>query len=210
MLYFSLTVCVFTPSSSLPALDGARESSNGDTNGPPYRLSRLPALSLDHDVRRELKPLADGDRGPLGDSGSSLNLRVRVFRGGNSSSALSAGVWFWYSDWPLGAFRSDGAVPGRPVAVKEREDGCLVAVCGLWACWSAMFKRSPLPLLSRTCGTSWRAGGEESSMVVVLWKGVSDGRDDESTGKCWASSVAAGAVACSRLCCQSEWRVVRV
>lgn len=95
MLYFSLTVCVFTPSSSLPARDGARESSNGDTKGPPYLLSRLPALSLDHDVRLELKPDADGDRGRTGLSGSSRNLLVRLLRGGNSSSALSAGVWFW-------------------------------------------------------------------------------------------------------------------
>lgn len=42
MLYFSETVCVLTPSSSLPALDGDLESSNGDANGP-ARLSLLPA-----------------------------------------------------------------------------------------------------------------------------------------------------------------------
>jgi len=56
-LYFSLTVYVFT-SSSLPALEGARESSKGDTKGPSYiLLFLLPALSDDHEVRLELKPL---------------------------------------------------------------------------------------------------------------------------------------------------------
>ena len=93
MLYFSLTVCVFTPSSSLPALDGARESSKGEAKGPPYRLSLPTELSDDLDVRRLLKPDCVGEWAP-GLSGSSLNLRVpvRLLRGGRRSSALSAGV----------------------------------------------------------------------------------------------------------------------
>jgi len=45
ILYFSETVCVLILSSSLPALEGALESSNGEANGP-YRLSRLPASEL--------------------------------------------------------------------------------------------------------------------------------------------------------------------
>lgn len=42
MLYFSETVWVLRPSSSLSALDGDLESSKGDANGP-ARLSLLPA-----------------------------------------------------------------------------------------------------------------------------------------------------------------------
>lgn len=87
MLNFSLTVCVVTPS-SLPALDGALESSNGDTKGPPYLLSLLPALSDDHDVLLLLKPLAEGERMGLS---SSRNLRVLLLRGGSNSSVDSAG-----------------------------------------------------------------------------------------------------------------------
>lgn len=56
MLYFSLTVCVLTPSSSLPALDGARDSSKGDANGP-ARLSRLASDPDDQDVRLLVLPL---------------------------------------------------------------------------------------------------------------------------------------------------------
>lgn len=44
MLYFSETVCVLTLSSSLPARDGALESSNGEAKGP--LLSLLPASEL--------------------------------------------------------------------------------------------------------------------------------------------------------------------
>jgi hypothetical protein len=52
MLYFSDTVWVFTLSSSLPALDGALESSNGEMKGP-WRLSLLLALSELQLVRRD-------------------------------------------------------------------------------------------------------------------------------------------------------------
>ena len=82
MLYFSDTVCVFR-SSSLPAREGALESSNGDANGP-NRESRLPTDSELQLVRRD--DIAEGDRS--GDS--SLNARVRDFFGGSSSSADSA------------------------------------------------------------------------------------------------------------------------
>lgn len=53
MLYFSDTVWVLTPSSSLPAREGALESSKGDAKGP-RRLSLLPADSELQLVRREL------------------------------------------------------------------------------------------------------------------------------------------------------------
>jgi len=167
MLYFSLTVCVLTPSSSLPALDGARESSNGDANGPPYLLSLLPALSDDHDVRREVKPLA------VGLSTSSRNLLVLLLRGGSSSSADSAGPWALYSEPPLACCRSEGAVPGLDwldaVAVNDRDDGCL-DVCGrdsCCCCW--MLSRSSLPELRRMCGGACLGGGEDGSesMAVV-------------------------------------------
>lgn len=54
MLYFSDTVWVLTFSSSLPALDGALESSNGEANGEMKgpRLSLLPASELQL-VRRD-------------------------------------------------------------------------------------------------------------------------------------------------------------
>lgn len=40
-------------SSSLPALEGALESSNGEANGP-YRLSRLPVSELKLDLRDDI------------------------------------------------------------------------------------------------------------------------------------------------------------
>jgi hypothetical protein len=58
MLYFSETVCVLTLSSSLPAREGARESSKGEANGP-CRLSLLPASELQL-VR--LDDIADAER----------------------------------------------------------------------------------------------------------------------------------------------------
>ena len=87
MLYFSETVCVFTPSSSLPAREGALESSNGDANGP-YRLSRLPIESELQLVL--LDESSEGDRIGDGDS-SSRYRRDRVLLGCNNSSADSAG-----------------------------------------------------------------------------------------------------------------------
>lgn len=84
MLNFSDTVCVFR-SSSLPALDGALESSKGEAKGP-IRESRLPADSESQLERRD--DIAEGDR--IGDS-SSRNLRELFdFFGGSSSSAESA------------------------------------------------------------------------------------------------------------------------
>lgn len=56
MLNFSDTVCVFN-SSSLPAREGALESSKGETNGPPVK-SELQLVRLDD--------MADGDC--MGDS----------------------------------------------------------------------------------------------------------------------------------------------
>ena len=92
MLYFSDTVWVLTWSSSLPARDGALESSKGDMKGP-YLLSRLPAESLLELVL--LDEMVDtGDRAGEGDS--SLSRRGLALDGGNKSSADSPGLWSWY------------------------------------------------------------------------------------------------------------------
>ena len=77
MLNFSETVCVFK-SSSLPARDGALESSNGEANGP------LDDISESQLVRRE--DIAEGERS--GDS--SLNGFILDFRGGSRRSPDSA------------------------------------------------------------------------------------------------------------------------
>jgi hypothetical protein len=82
MLYFSETVWVLR-SSSLPALEGARESSKGEANGPNLE-SRLPADSELQLVRRDDR--AEGDRN--GDS--SLKGLFFDFLGGSRSSADSA------------------------------------------------------------------------------------------------------------------------
>lgn len=70
MLYFSDTVCVLT-SSSLPALDGALESSNGDANGlcmlflllskPPVSEAQLLRLEDIAEPGREVVGLGDGE-----------------------------------------------------------------------------------------------------------------------------------------------------
>lgn len=71
-------------SSSLPALDGALESSKGL---PPYRLSRPPLSELQL-VRREGKAEGSGD---LAGESSSRNRCVLERDGGRSNSADSAG-----------------------------------------------------------------------------------------------------------------------
>ena len=104
ILYFSDTVWVLTLSSSLPALDGALESSNGF---PPYRLSLLPASELQL-VRRDGNADASGD---LAGESSSRNRCVRDRDGGRSNSADSADpVVYNPCDDPW--LRSAGAVPG--------------------------------------------------------------------------------------------------
>lgn len=77
MLNFSETVCVFR-SSSLPARDGALESSNGEAKGPRAEKSDSQL------VRRE--DMIEGERS--GDS--SLNGLILVFWGGRSMSPDSA------------------------------------------------------------------------------------------------------------------------
>jgi hypothetical protein len=115
MLYFSLTVWVLTPSSSLPALEGALESSNGEMKGPTL-LSRLRSELDDHEVRLLLKPLASGDGG-IGES--SRNLRG-PFRGGRRSSVESAGEAVVYTG-PAFRWLFEGAVLGLDCCVKERD-----------------------------------------------------------------------------------------
>ena len=88
ILYFSETVCVLTFSSSLPALEGVLESSNGSCPNARLSLACPSELQL---VLRELKSGVSGDcKGP-GDS-SSRNLCVLDLVGGRSNSADSAGV----------------------------------------------------------------------------------------------------------------------
>lgn len=60
MLYFSETVWVLTLSSSLPALEGALESSNGEANGEMNgpRLSLLPASELQLVLRDDMADAA--------------------------------------------------------------------------------------------------------------------------------------------------------
>jgi hypothetical protein len=89
MLNFSDTVWVLMYSSSLPALDGALESSKGDANGPNLLL-RLPAESeLQLDLREDVAEMGD----VTGES-SSWNLLCFDFFGGNNSSADSPGCWY--------------------------------------------------------------------------------------------------------------------
>ena len=167
MLYFSLTVCVFT-SSSLPALEGALESSNGVTKGPSYiLLFLLPALSDDQDVLLLLKPLCEGDRIGLS---SSRNLLVLLFRGGSKSSDDSAGVAAEYTELLLGAARNEGAaVPGLKGCVKDREDCCRVAVGRVCASDEAfaIWTRSSLPEFIRMCGGLCLCGGDVESLSMA-------------------------------------------
>lgn len=94
MLYFSDTVWVLTWSSSLPARDGALESSKGDTKEPKSLLSRLPAESLLELVL--LDEVADaGDC--TGEGDSSPNRRGLDLDGGNKSSTEPPGLRYWYS-----------------------------------------------------------------------------------------------------------------
>ena len=80
MLYFSDTVCVLRLSSSLPALDGALESSYGP--GLYILLSLLPASEL----QLVLRESANGSGEPA--SGSSLNRCVLpLLDGGSNRSA---------------------------------------------------------------------------------------------------------------------------
>lgn len=117
MLNFSDTVCVFR-SSSLPARDGALESSNGDANGPTCE-SRLRCDSELQLVRLEDMP--DGDR--IGDS--SRNGRVLDFFGGKSRSPDSAKPPAWYGEvGPGDRIPGLGAVPGRIGVVSERDEVC--------------------------------------------------------------------------------------
>lgn len=96
MLNLSATVWVLIPSpSSLPALDGALESSKGDANGP--RLFRLPAESvLQLDLRDEFADaMGDCCMGDVnGDSSSRYGLAL-VLRGGNNNSADSPGMFVY-------------------------------------------------------------------------------------------------------------------
>jgi hypothetical protein len=120
-------------SSSLPAREGARESSNGDAKGL-IRESRLPTDSELQLVRRD--DMADGEGG-AGDS--SRKRRVLDFFGGSNSSADPATCEGWlYNELPDGGdcTPDEGAVPGRE-GISEREEGCRVAL-GRSLCPSSM------------------------------------------------------------------------
>ena len=82
ILYFSDTVCVLTLSSSLPALEGALESSNGEAKGP--LLSLLPVSELQLVL---LDDMADTDREGLSIGISWYGLGgPRVLEGGSNIS----------------------------------------------------------------------------------------------------------------------------
>lgn len=114
MLYFSDTVCVFTLSSSLPALEGARESANGST--PYILLSRL--------FPSELKlVLRDGvSTGEPGADSSSRNLCVLDRDGGMSSVSDESRGPPLYNRFTAGLFRPVGAVGVLDWGIKERAD----------------------------------------------------------------------------------------
>jgi len=143
MLNFSETVCVFR-SSSLPALDGARESSKGDANGP-LDVSELQL------VRRDDMP--EGER--MGDS--SRYGRVLSFRGGRSISADSATPAFLYNDgtdgdrmpWPLLIW---GVMVGRTGCVNERDDVVLAVPGRAEGGELSSVRASCVPELRRMCG----------------------------------------------------------
>lgn len=141
MLNFSETVCVLR-SSSLPARDGALESSKGEANGP-YLESRLPTESVSQlDLR---------DKAEAGDS--SRKGRVLDFLGGKRCSAEAATVSILYNEGTEGDRRpglaGEGAVPGRIGAVKERAEFWR-AVLGRGAGEDSTM--SEVPELRRMCG----------------------------------------------------------
>lgn len=150
MLNFSDTVWVFK-SSSLPARDGARESSNGEAKGP---LESCVASELQL-VRREDMP--EGDSSRYG--------RVRSFLGGSSISADSAIPEFAYIGMVGERRAGPGAVPGRIGCVRERAElvravlgrtagGALSSVRGSW-----------VPELRRMCGGAFPLGDSGGDMV---------------------------------------------
>ena len=146
MLNFSETVCVFR-SSSLPALDGALESSKGEANGP-LDVSELQL------VRRD--DIADGDRS--GDS-SRYGL-VFSFFGGSSISADSATPAFLYNEGTVGDRRLGlwGAVVGRMGCVNERAE-LVLAVLGRTAGGElSSVRASWVPELRRMCGGPFPRG----------------------------------------------------
>jgi hypothetical protein len=143
MLNFSETVCVFR-SSSLPALEGARESSKGDAKGP-LDMSELQL------VRREDMP--EGER--MGDS--SRYGRVLSFRGGRSISADSATPAFLYNDGTEGDRMLPmpvlmGAMLGRTGCVNDRDDVVLAVPGRAEGGELSSVRASCVPELRRMCG----------------------------------------------------------
>lgn len=119
MLYFSETVCVLTLSSSLPALEGARESSNGLD---PYTLlSLLAASELQLDLLEENPGW--GDAAPAAVGSSSRNRRGGPPRdGGNKSSADGCGPPAYMCDAgaAFGTTGGSAAVLCVACGIKER------------------------------------------------------------------------------------------
>lgn len=161
MLYFSDTVWVLTWSSSLPALDGALESSKGDTKGP-CLLSRLPAES-----ELQLDLLDDADKGECtGDGDSSRNRLGRVLEGGSSSSADSPGRACWYI-CILGGCARLGRL--AEVDVNGRADGEFEESL-------IMLRMLSTPELRRMCGGFLIGGGELSGEDMAKRRGEDDRR----------------------------------
>lgn len=124
MLYFSETVCVFTPSSSLPALEGVLESANGS----------IPYILLSRPLPSELK-LVLREKASIGDPGtdsSSRNLCVLDRVGGMWRVSVESIGPPLYSLFRPGLSRTvGGAVGGLCRGSNERDDGFLCGAIGL-------------------------------------------------------------------------------
>lgn len=151
MLNFSDTVCVLR-SSSLPARDGALESSKGEAKGP-YLESRL---ATESESQLDLRDTAEA-----GDS--SRKARVLDFFGGRRCSADAATASFLYNEGTDGDRRpglaGEGAVPGRMGCVNERAEFWR-AVLGRCAEEEVSSTMSEVPELRRMCGLSRGDSGD--------------------------------------------------
>lgn len=158
MLNFSETVCVLR-SSSLPAREGALESSNGEAKGP----LDMSELQLD---RRDDMP--EGDRN--GDS--SRYGRVLSLRGGRSISADSATAALLYIDGTVGDRMPGlcGAVVGRMGCVNERAEVVRAVLGRAEGRLLSSVRASCVPELRRMCGGPLPRGDcGASDDMVDMW-----------------------------------------
>ena len=136
MLYFSDTVCVLT-SSSLPALEGALESSNGEAKGLCRLSLLLPASEAQLLLLEDIAEL--GREGPGLSVGESVYNRGPVDRvGGSSISEESNTEEPYVGRGPCSRFLGcNPGVGGKLIELSDR---------------IASSKSPPLPELMVTCG----------------------------------------------------------